>query len=504
MQGHHLFDPKANICFSLDSFIPPKHILRKIDKQVDFTFIKKLTLNHYCSNNGRPSIDPEVFFRMLVVAYLYNIDSDRKLCEEVNYNLAYRWFCHLSLKDKIPEHSCFTRIRDRFTVELFKQIFAEIVRQCQSKGLIKDRVVTDSSLIAANASLDSLVANSSIEAEKEKIEVPQRGIHIAPRKISNATHTSKTDPQATLAMKPGKPRGLKYKIHLTADADSRIILNTKVTTGACHDSKVYIQQIKEISKENKLTIKEAIADRAYGSGEIINELINLNITPYLPLFHVNTGRSILKISDGFIYEDKYDRYRCPTGHYLLPYSKIYGKRVKYRSKVKDCSSCEYSKNCSAKRLLPACNRYIERNIHQALYEETQKRMKMPIFADKLVERFWKIEGIISEAKNRHGLSRARYRGLDKVQIQAYLSATVQNMKRIINIFIVLCCKTYFLMILPQKTTLIVFVKTHLKLLSKINFNEWLIQRVFQQPRPFVHKGGHFFEKSKNTYKILEK
>ncbi len=367
MQGHHQFNLKANICFSLDSFIPPQHLLRKIDRKVNFTFIKKLTTNCYCQNNGRPSIDPEVFFRMLVVAYLYNIDSDRKLCEEVNYNIAYRWFCHLSLTDKIPEHSSFTRIRDRFSVEVFKQIFTEIVRQCQSKGLIKNRIVTDSTLIPANASLDSLVANDFVEAEKEKIDGHQVGLKVVPRKINNETYTSKTDPQATLAVKPGKPRGLKYKIHFTADADSRIILDTKVTTGACHDSQSYIQQIKDVSNEHKLIIKEAIADRAYGSGEIIQELINLNIIPYLPLFHVNTGRATPKESEGFVYEAEHDRYRCPTGHYLTPFPKVYGNRVKYRS-----------------------------------------------------------------------------------QIQAYLSASVQNMKRIIKIIVIFYCTIHLLIIFQKK------------------------------------------------------
>ncbi|CAM4437066.1 MAG: IS1182 family transposase ISLlo2 [Legionellaceae bacterium] len=160
MQGHHHFQTQVKINLDLETLIPEHHLLRRIDKYVDFSFIRGLTFPYYCPNNGRPSIDPEIFFRIMLVSYLYNIASDRQLCEELLYNMAYRWFCKLSLNDKIPDHSSLTRVRDRLGDDVFQAFFDSVIAQCNEKGLVKgERILTDSTLIAANASLDSLQAN---------------------------------------------------------------------------------------------------------------------------------------------------------------------------------------------------------------------------------------------------------------------------------------------------------------------------------------------------------
>ena len=177
---------------------------------------------------GRPSVDPVVFFRMQLVACLYGINSDRRLCEEVQFHLAYRWFCRLSLEDDVPEHSSFSRIRDRYGEEIYEAVFHEIVKRCQQHGLIGETccVMTDATLIAADAALDSMVHNDPQQASEEAESLQGRTIAIEPpatRRISNQTHTSRTDPDATLAQKRGTPRQLKYKVHQSIDADSRVI-----------------------------------------------------------------------------------------------------------------------------------------------------------------------------------------------------------------------------------------------------------------------------------------
>ena len=236
MQGVHAFEPKAKASIDLESFVAEDHFLRRIDRVLDLSFVRELTAPRYADEQGRPSIDPEVYFRMQLVAYFYGITKDRRLCEEVRYNLAYRWFCRLSLDDDVPDHSSLTRIRDRLGEEVFEAVFRRIVAQCQQKGLVKDpcRVMTDATLIAADASLDSLVHNdpeqAQIEAESQR---RRRGMldPSANRRVSNQTHRSRTDPEATLAQKQGTPSQLKYKVHQTIDADSRVILDTEVTTG---------------------------------------------------------------------------------------------------------------------------------------------------------------------------------------------------------------------------------------------------------------------------------
>jgi transposase len=159
MQGVQAFDPKAKSSIDLESFVAEDHFLRQIDRILDLSFVRELTAACYADGKGRPSIDPEVFFRMQLVAYFNGIAKDRRLCEEVRYNLAYRWFCRLSLGDDVPEHSSLTRIRDRLGEEVFEAVFRRIVAQCQQKGLVKEhcRVMTDATLMAASASLNSLV-----------------------------------------------------------------------------------------------------------------------------------------------------------------------------------------------------------------------------------------------------------------------------------------------------------------------------------------------------------
>ena len=173
MQGVHAFDPKATASIDLESFVAADHFLRRVDRVLDLSFVRELTAPRYAVQQGRPSIDPEVYFRMQLVAYFFGIAKDRRLCEEVHYNLAYRWFCRLSLVDDVPDHSSLTRIRDRLGEEVFEAVFRRIVAQCQQKGLAKApcRVMTDATLIAADASLDSLVHN---DPEQARIEARKR------------------------------------------------------------------------------------------------------------------------------------------------------------------------------------------------------------------------------------------------------------------------------------------------------------------------------------------
>ena len=130
MQGKHVFQSRTRTVIDLESFIPKDHFLRRVDHTLEMSFLRDATAVCYASGLGRPSIDPEVFFRMLLVAYLYDITSDRSLCEEVRYNLAYRWFCRLSLEDDVPDHSSFSRIRDRYGEQIFETVFRHIVILC--------------------------------------------------------------------------------------------------------------------------------------------------------------------------------------------------------------------------------------------------------------------------------------------------------------------------------------------------------------------------------------
>ena len=436
MQGVQAFEPKTKANIDLESFVAEDHFLRRIDRVLDLAFVRELTAPRYAAQQGRPSIDPEVFFRMQLVAYFYGIAKDRRLCEEVRYNLAYRWFCRLSLEDAVPDHSSLTRIRDRLGEEVFEAVFRRIVAQCQQKGLVKERcrVMTDATLIAADASLNSLIHNDPGEAQKEEEAQRQRRGTIdgqAQRQLSNQTHRSRTDPDATLAQKQGTPRQLKYKVHQTIDADSRVILDTEVTTGARHDNQPYLAQLQRVRDQHKVTICEATADRGYGSAAIIRTLQEQAVTPCIPLWSGRVGNGKYLKSE-LVYEKEHDRFRCPAGNYLTPNPAVCANHKRYVSSSEDCRDCPLASTCPAKRRTSTSHqRLVKRSLDQDLFEEVLASMQETTFLERASERMWKCEGLFAEAKQNHGLARAKYRGRTKVQIQAYLIAIVQNLKRLL-------------------------------------------------------------------------
>ncbi len=283
--------------------------------------------------------------------------------------------------------------------------------------------MTDATLIAADAALNSLIHNDPEEARKEEAtQRRDRGMKnsSSARRVTNQTHTSRTDPDATLAQKEGTPRQLKYKVHQSIDASSRVILDTEVTTGARHDNQPYLGQLQRIRDRYQVTIREATADRGYGSAAIIRTLQQAGTTTYIPLWSGRVGNSKY-LKGELVYEKKRDRFRCPRGKYLLPNRSTAGNCKRYVSSSADCRRCPRRSRCPTefRKGLPS-KRYVRRSLDQDLFEEIQASMEEPEFREKLSERMWKAEGLFAEAKQNHGLARARYRGRPKVQIQGVL------------------------------------------------------------------------------------
>ena len=432
MQGQHIYQPKLFVQIDLEKLIPQNHLLRRIDKILDLSFVRDLTKDYYCQNNGRPSIDPELFFRVILIGYIFNIDSDRRLCEELRYNLAYRWYCKLEIDDFTPDHSSLSRIRDRYGAKTFEIFFDKVVDLCANHGLVKgERIITDGTLIEADASIDFMVNK---DPEKVGAEIKNRNDVTAPlpsKKLSNKTHISKTDKDSSLAKKEGSPRNLKYKAHISIDADSRVILDSKITTGSLHETQVYLDRIFYIKNKYQLPISVVIADRGYGSAENIQFLQSQNITTYIPLFSSRSGKVVKLEEQGFIFDDRRNEYTCSQGKALLP--RIINRNgTIYKSKATDCADCLVQTNCPANlRKYSQHIRHIFRSHNQKFFETEQQRMQKFLFQGSLKERMWKIEGINAEAKNRHGLKRAKYRGLEKVQIQANMIGAVLNIKRLV-------------------------------------------------------------------------
>lgn len=428
MQGRHEYQPELFSQIDVEALIPKNHILRKIDRILDLSFLREVTAPFYSESVGRPSIDPEIFVRMNLLEHLYNIPSDRQLCEEVGFNLAYRWFCKLSMKDQVPDHSSMTKLRDRFGESTYRRIFLEVIAQCRKAGLVKgEKIMTDGSLIEADAAKKSLTPRDP----DDKNDYIKKG---GPR-MTNSTHVSKTDPESTLAGKESEKKFLSYKTHFMADFESRVILECPVTTGATHEVTVFSNNLEQMKKEQGVNVGEVIADRGFGSAVNLRYLERQKIKSNIPLWSSRPGKSLTeKLQNGFILDDKNMSIHCPEGHRMKPsfQDKSTGQ-IYFRVFKKICDLCPRKNSClSAADIKAGRGKRFLLPEHFDIFLNTLEKEKNPDFKQKLRERMWKMEGLFAEAKSIHGMGRARYRSRWKVQIQVYMIATVQNLKRLVN------------------------------------------------------------------------
>ncbi|MDD5262281.1 MAG: transposase, partial [Methylacidiphilales bacterium] len=250
MRGRQQKQQPLFVNIRLEEMVPGNHLLRRIERKIDFNFIDQKTQDLY-STIGRPSIDPQVLVRMMFIGYLFGIHSERRLCQEVHLNLAYRWFCGLGLEDKVPDHSTFTKNRHgRFAgTTLFRDLFYAVVDQALARGLIQGRHLSvDATTMQANASLDSLepiVVPMSAEGYWQEVEAqnpvpeenppdPNPDSKTDKPKISNATHRSQSAPQARLFAKRFEKTRLPYSDNVLMDNGSRFILDVEVTEPNVH------------------------------------------------------------------------------------------------------------------------------------------------------------------------------------------------------------------------------------------------------------------------------
>lgn len=440
MQGHHT--PQSSLFTYVDiaELVPETHLLRLIDKHVDLSFVRALTKKFYCEKGGRPSIDPQVYFRMQIISYLYGIASERQLCEEIQVNLAYRWFLGYSLEEQIPDHSTLSKIRLRLGEESYREIFEGIVEMCMQQGLVAGRqIISDATYIQANASFESMVKRESDDtgaqgAQESQQEQGPEGSKKKKELRSNETHVSATDPDCSMVANVRAPvrNKLWYKAHYSIDGDHRIITDCHVTTGSRHESQVLTERIEYQLQRFGLPIEELIADSGYGSGQSYAYCEKQGICSYIPLHKVGRGaRDVAE--EGFSYNPDSDSYCCPEGHELRRFNRPGARCIKrYRPSGKACGVCRRRSEC-----LPTATahyRVINRNPNQDELEAVRKRQSTEYFKSKLRQRSWKIEGLFGEAKEKHNLRRAKYRRLSNIRIQVYLTATVQNLKRLAAFF----------------------------------------------------------------------
>jgi transposase len=442
MRGRQCREESLFTYVRLEELVPKDHILRAIDRWIDFSCIEQKTRELY-SSTGRPSVDPEVLIRMLVVGYLYGITSERRLCQEVQLNLAYRWFCGLRLEDRVPEHSTFTKNRyGRFGESgLFRALFEEIVRQAVAHGLVKGKHLTvDATTVQANASLDSLepiVVAMSPECYLD--EVGQRNpvsaantaneANPAEGKLSNDTHRSQTDPDARLLSKPFQRTQLAYSDNVLMDNASRVIVDVEVTEPNLHQEGQIAGGMLERSRfVTGIEPATVAGDKAYGYGAAVRRIFEAGVMPHVaqPVQGQWNAEGIFGKGD-FAYDAQRDELICPAGKRLHKRTEhARNRQSEYAARLSDCRECALKAQCTRTRY-----RVAHRHWDQDYLDQAQAARQTPEW--RTSQRFRKfIEHLFAEAKELMGLRRARRRGLEQVREQCLMTATVQNIKRIVK------------------------------------------------------------------------
>ena len=301
------------LAVTMEELIPQDHFLRKLDAVISFDFVYDIVAPLY-SAQGRPSIDPVILVKMLLLGYLYGIDSERKLAEEVRYNIAYRWYLGLDLDDPTPDHSTFSQNRRRRFKgqEVFRQIFDRIVARCWETGLVKgESVVMDSTHIKANADTHNNVTTEVTRNPEtywddlNQTILPERTIEM----VKNPC-----DPDAGYMNRTGKPKGFHYLDHQCSDADTGIILDVSVTGGDVQDCECCVERYAYLKNEKHYPIQSAGMDSGYDTIRIHYGLTRLGITAFIrPCRRGSRKHSDMIPAEEFIWDADKDCYICPNG-----------------------------------------------------------------------------------------------------------------------------------------------------------------------------------------------
>jgi transposase len=489
MQGKKQYAEKLFTTFQLSSHVPDDNFYRRLKESLGLQWLYKSTRGYY-GREGQQSIDPVVFFKLILVGYLENLNSDRKIIEHSRLRLDILFFLGYDLDEELPWHSTISRTRSLYGEEVFKELFSKVLTLCVSKQMLSGRrQAIDSAYIKANASMDSLVAKAIIEdgehylqelqhddygneieqydsvmkddrdndnitksrnksteehhrwkAEEYKGMPKGKAISKAegdvedgrPKFVSNHTHYSTTDRDARVSVKPGKPRQLNYSMQTAVDMSSHVITNVEAHYADRRDSECLSQVLQNTINnlgQQQLIVEEIACDTGYSSGKALQACIDNSITAYIPNFgHYKPFR------EGFVFDQVNDRYTCIAKGIHLPYKKTYQDKKgyykkQYRSSAKDCGKCPLRTSCIGGR---ADYKKLEETIDKPLYDQMHARLQTP-YARKMKKlRQSTVEPVLGTLINFMGLRRIWTRGIKNANKFMLGAATAYNLKKWLN------------------------------------------------------------------------
>lgn len=490
MQGKKHYAEKHFTSFQLSNHVPPDNFYRRLKGVLDLQWLYKATATYY-GTEGQKSIDPVVFFKLLLVGYLENLNSDRKIIQHASMRMDILFFLGYDLDEELPWHSTVSRTRGLYGEEVFKALFKQVLGLCVQQGMLSGRrQAIDSAFVKANASMDSLREKEIIEDGEHYLQELQQdeyggvieqhenvmkddrdsdtitrsrnkstGQHhnwkaeeykgmpkgkstkkaedngddqARPKFVSNHTHYSTTDRDARVSVKPGKPRQLNYSMQTAVDMSSHVITNVEAHFADRRDSEVLAGVLTNtISnlKEQGLPVEEIACDTGYSSGKALQACLDNNITAYIPNFgHYKPHR------EGFVFDEQNDRYTCEAKGVHLPYKKTYQDKKgyykkQYRSSAKECAHCPLRTTCIGGK---ADYKKIEETIDKPLYDQMHHRLQTSYAKRMKKLRQATVEPVLGTLINFMGLRRVWTRGIKNAAKFMLGAAAAYNLKKWLN------------------------------------------------------------------------
>ena len=426
--------------FRIEDHVPGDHLLRRIDRHLDLESLRP-EFEAFYSRIGRPSIDPELMIRMLLIGYLYGIRSETRLCEEVHLNIAYRWFCRLGLEGRVPDRSTFSKNRHgRFADgDMLRRVFESVVERCVAFGLVGGTgAAVDGSTVFADANRErrgtpeemhklwntqddvSRPVRAYLDQLAEEAAAPNEGPDHKPPKA-----VSETDPQAAWSVKDG-PARFSYETNYLIDTDNGIIVDVEATPARLSQEIVAAKAMLERSADRHDFRPDALAaDGSYGTGSFLAWLLKRDIAPHVPVLDRRAQNKGKLEQTYFDYDPEADIYICPEGATLRlrsTYAKTRTKR--YLSDPSDCADCEIRKACA-----DGSRRTITRHMDEDARQVARDLSSTDAYAVSRRKRK-KVEMLFAHLKRHLGLTRLRLRGLSGATEEFTLAATAQNLKRL--------------------------------------------------------------------------
>ena len=433
MMGRQATKRELFVSVSLDEYVPEDHLLRAVDRCLDLSEFRQNLTESY-SHTGRPSIDPELLVRMLIIGYCYGIRSERRLCEEISMNLAYRWFCRLGLKDKVPDHSSFSknrhgRFRDR---DAFRQLFDSVLRRCMAEGLVRgEGFATDASIIKADVQRQhSKAGDEQFDwGDPEQASRPVRE-YLAALERDNPLPLPKrislTDPSATWTAANG-PAIFAYSTNYLIDLKTGVIMDVEASAvSKLAEVEATKTMIDRVEKKFAIKPQRLVGDTNYGVAAMLGWLVDeKGIAPHVPVWDKSEHHDGTFSRSDFVFDSGNNRYVCPAGKYLKPAQRSQQKNpYRYRASLHDCQLCQLKPKCCPNMSI----RKIDRSPHEPARDVARAIGKTEAYRQSRRERK-KVEILFAHLKRIMKLDRLRLRGPSGAQDEFLLAALTQNLRR---------------------------------------------------------------------------